>query len=118
MDTFKQHGDRLLKTLTGTVKSGDPDVVGTGLLGVAMNDGLNGETIDYAVEGVFEIPKVSAAVIARGDSVLWDASAAAVDDNAAIPAAGDFLCGYAWEAAGAGVLVIDVKLARAIPAVT
>ncbi len=121
MDNFKQHGDRILFTLTGAQVSGDPLVVGTGLLGVAMNDGANTEVIDCAVEGVFELPKVSAAVIARGEQVLFDVSAGAngeVDDDAATPAAGDFLCGYAWEAAGAATTVCLVKINRGAPTVT
>ena len=117
MDTFKSHGDRILHTLTAVASSGNPVVVGTGLLGIAMNDGIIGDNIDTAIEGVFELPKVSAAVIARGDQVLWDASAAAVDDDAATPATGDFLCGTAMEAAGNGVTAIDVKINRPAPTV-
>ena len=118
MDTFKSHGDRLRHTLTAAAVSGAPLVVGTGLLGIAMNDGANTEVIDTAVEGVYRLPKVSAAVILRGEQVLFDVSADEVDDDAAIPAAGDFLCGYAWEDAGAGVLFIDVKINRTAPTVT
>lgn len=81
------------------------------MLGVALTDIAattgNGAV---AIEGVFDIPKVSAAVIAKGERVLWDASAAAVDDDAATPATGDFFCGTAWEAAGNGVTTIAVKL--------
>ena len=118
MDNFKQHGDRILFTLSAAAVSGDQLVVGTGLLGIAMNDGANGDVIDTAVEGVYELPKVSAAVIARGESVLFDVSANEIDDNAATPATGDFICGYAWEAAGAGVLVVLVKINRTPPTVT
>ena len=118
MDNFSQHGDRILHTLAADAVSGDPLVVGTGLLGIAMNDGVNGAVIDTAVEGVYRLPKVSAAVIARGQQVLFDVSADEVDDDAAVPAAGDFLCGYAWEAAGAAVLFVDVKINRTAPTVT
>ena len=121
MDNFKQDGDRILHTLAAAQKSGDALVVGTGLLGIAMNDGITAEVIDTSVEGVFELPKVSAAVILRGEQVLFDVSAGAngeVDDDAAVPAAGDFLCGYAWEDAGAGVLLVDVKINRQAPTVT
>ncbi len=118
MDTFKQHGDRILHTLAAAAVSGDPLVVGTGLLGIAMNDGASAAVIDTAVEGVFKLPKVSAAVILRGEQVLFDVSADEVDDDAATPASGDFLCGYAWEDAGAGVLFVDVKINRGAPTVT
>lgn len=118
MKVFIQHGDRILHTLAADAVSGDPLVVGTGQLGLAMNDGVNGAVIDTAVEGVYKLPKVSAAVITRGQQVLWDNSESEVDDDAATPATGDFLCGYAWEDAGAGVLFIEVKINRGAPSVT
>jgi predicted RecA/RadA family phage recombinase len=92
------------------------------LLGVALEDGAIGETIDYATEGVFTLPKVSAAAITKGQQVLFDVSAnsgaGAVDDDQATPATGDFLCGIAWETAGAGVTEIAVKINRPAPTVT
>ena len=118
MDNFIQHGDRILHTLGADAVSGDPLVVGTGKLGNAMNNGASGAVIDTAVEGVYKLPKVSAAVILRGEQVLFDVSASEVDDDAAAPATGDFLCGYAWEDAGAGVLFVDVKINRTAPTVT
>ncbi len=118
MDNFVQHGDRLRHTLTAAAVSGDPLVVGTGLLGIALIDGANTEVIDTAIEGVYLLPKVSAAVIAVGEQVLFDVTVDAVDDALATPAAGDFLCGYAWEAAGAGVLFVAVKINRSAPTVT
>jgi predicted RecA/RadA family phage recombinase len=51
---------------------------------------------------VFEVPKVSAAVIAQGESLTWDASASAFDDNAATPATGD-VTGAAAVAFEAGI---------------
>ncbi len=118
MDNYIARGDRQLFTLTATQKSGDVLVVGTGLLGILENDGVSGDAIDAAIEGVFKLPKVSAAVIVRGDSVFWDNSASEVDDNAAVKAAGDFTCGWAQEAAGAGVLFVNVKINTSPPPVT
>jgi predicted RecA/RadA family phage recombinase len=81
------------------------------LMAVALVDIAASATGTVAIEGVWEVPKVSGAVIARGESVIWDASAAAFDDNAATPATGDVSgCCVAMEAAGNGVTVIDVKL--------
>ena len=118
MDNFKQHGDRILHTLAAIAVSGDPLVVGTGLLGIAMNNGAAAAVIDTAVEGVYRLPKVSAAVILRGEQVRFDVSADEVDADAGLPAIGDFLCGYAWEDAGAGILFVDVKINRTAPTVT
>ena len=58
-------------------------------LGVALEAIANGGTGSVAVDGVYTVPKVSAAVIALGESLVWDASAAAFDDNLATPATGD-----------------------------
>lgn len=118
MKNFVQHGDRLRHTLTADALSDAPIVVGTGLLGIALVDGKNGETINTAMEGVYSLPKVSAADILAGKQVLWDDSAGEIDDDAAVPAAGDFLCGYAWEDAGVGVLTVQVKINRTAPSVT
>lgn len=76
---------------------------------VDIADGASGTVqVGYAVAA----PKVSAAVIAQGESLTWDVSAAAFDDNAAAPAAGDVTgaAAFAMEAAGAGVTTIDVVL--------
>lgn len=118
MKNFVQHGDRIRHTLTAAVTSGDPVVVGTGLLGVALEDGAIGETIDCAIEGVFELPKLNTAVIAAGEQCLYDSSAGNLNDDQAVPAAGDFLCGYAWEAAGNGTTIVRVKINRPAPSVT
>lgn len=60
-------------------------------VGVAMKNVADGVTAEgaVAVKGVFEFPKVSAAVIKAGESVSWDASSGAVDDNALVTAVGD-----------------------------
>jgi len=122
MDNYIAEGSRLEVTLSGTVSAGDVDVVGTGLLGVALEDGVSGDTIAYAIEGVFKVPKVTAAVIAAGEQVLWDVSADSgngqADDDAATPATGDFLCGYAIEAAGNGDTTVLVRINKTAPSVT
>lgn len=96
---------------TGTaVVSGQVVVIGQ-ILGVALVDIANGATGSVAIEGVFSVPKVSAAVIAAGESLTWDVSAAAFDDNAATPATGDVTGppAVAIEAAGNGVTTLKVK---------
>jgi len=54
------------------------------------------------MEGVFNLPKVDAAVIAQGEAVIYDITASEFDDAAATPASGDVSqCCVAWESKGA-----------------
>lgn len=80
-------------------------------IGVAVDDIANGETGVLRLDGVFTLPKVSAADIAQGESVIWDSSASAFDDNQATPATGDISgCCVAVAAAGNGETTVDVKI--------
>lgn len=95
------------------ISSGDVVAVGN-LLGVAVADIATGETGALSTEGVFDVPKVTGAVIAQGETVMWDSSAAKFDDNQATAAAGDISNGaIAWEAAGNGVTTVRIKLTPA-----
>jgi predicted RecA/RadA family phage recombinase len=93
----------------GAKTSGSVIAVGQ-MLGVALVDIANGATGSVQIKGVFEVPKVSGAVIAAGESLVWDVSAGAFDDNAATPATGDISGppAVAVEAAGNGVTSINV----------
>ena len=82
-------------------------------VGVAREAIANGETGVVAVSGVFEFPKVSAAVIKAGESVNWDSSAGAVDDNAHTTAAGDVAqFGAAMADGAATTTVIDIDISE------
>lgn len=107
---FSQSGDTLEFTAAATITGLIPVVVGQ-QIGMPIKSGVSGDVITMAMEGVFSVPKVSGAIIAQGESVIWDSSVSAFDDNAATPAAGDVsdAC-TAWEAAGAGVTEMLVKL--------
>lgn len=111
-NNFVQPGDVLTWTNGGTaVVSGQVVRIGQ-ILGVALVDIANGASGSVAIRGVFRVPKVSAAVIAQGEALTWDASAAAFDDNAATPATGDVTGppAVAFEAAGNGVTTLAVSL--------
>ena len=90
---YVQQGDVITWTNGGSaVVSGDVVVIcsaGDAIMGVALVDIANGASGSVAIEGVYDVPKVDAAVIAAGEYVLWDSSAGGFDDNAATPAAGD-----------------------------
>jgi len=104
-------GGTIQHTASGSaLSSGDVIVIGE-QIGVCLEDIAVGATGTVALEGVFTLPKVSAAVIAKGESVIWDASAGSFDDNAATPAAGDVSgCCVAMAAGVATEVTIDIKL--------
>lgn len=113
--TYKQEGKVIQFTAASDIPAGRVLKIGN-ILGVALVDIANGATGSVAIEGVFSVPKVSAAVISQGQSLTWDVSAntgaGAFDDNAATPASGDVTgaAALAWETAGAGVTTMLVKL--------
>lgn len=107
-----QEGKTIQWTNGGTaVVSGQVVVIGA-MLGIALVDIANGASGSVAIEGVFDVPKVDAAVIAQGELVVWDSSAGKFDDSAAIPASGDVSGGAtAMEAKGATTdATIAIKL--------
>ncbi|NMG56520.1 capsid cement protein [Aromatoleum aromaticum] len=110
MKNYQQRGAVITIVATAAIAVGEVVRVGN-LLGVAPAAIASGATGEIDIEGVFVVPKVSGAVIAAGETLTWDASAAAFDDNAAVAASGDITgaAAVAFEAAGAGVTSIAVK---------
>lgn len=112
---YKQPGIVLDHTAGADISAGDVVKMGN-ILGVALTDIANGETGSVQIDGVFELAKVSGAVIAQGESLTWDVSAnsgaGAFDDNAATPATGDVTgaAAVAFEAKGSGTTTLLVKL--------
>lgn len=94
------------KTLPWTNASGSTKVAGTlvvigHILGVLVADVANGATGTAEIEGVFSVPKVSAAVFVQGEKLVYDVSAGAFDDSAATPDSGDLTGAAVAFAAGA-----------------
>lgn len=84
------HEGKVIQYTNGGSALGSGDVVVVGkMVGVCLVDIANGAVGDVAIDGVFNLAKVDAAVIAQGDTVIWDASASKFDDSAATPATGD-----------------------------
>lgn len=114
-DKYKQPGVVIDYTAGADISSGDVVKMGN-ILGVALADIANGETGSVQIEGVFELPKVSGAVITQGESLTWDVSAnsgaGAFDDNLATPATGDVTgaAAVAFESKGGGTTTLLVKL--------
>jgi predicted RecA/RadA family phage recombinase len=112
---FQQYGS-VVQWTNGTgssVASGKVVKLGN-ILGVALMTIAAGAVGPVAIRGVFTVPKVSGAVIAQGESLVWDVSANSgageFDDNAATPATGDVSGppAVAFEAAGNGVTSLAV----------
>lgn len=84
------------------VASGDIVVVGA-LVCVACVDIADGSSGELATSGVFEVPKTAGSsghAIGQGEAVMYDASAAKIDNKDASPATGDVtLFAVAFEAA-------------------
>lgn len=101
---FVARGDVVDFIAAGDITSGQIVVMGH-TLGVALKDGVSGDTVPVAIEGVFEVPKVSAAVFVVGEKLVFDISAASgageFDDSSATPAAGDITGGAIAMRAGA-----------------
>lgn len=91
------------------VVSGQVVAIGN-LLAVALVAIAAGATGSVQTRGVFTVPKVTAAVIAAGESLTWDVSAGKFDDNLATPATGDITgaAAYAVEAAGSTATTLNV----------
>ena len=87
---------------TGSAVSSGGVVAVDGVLGVALVDIAIGASGAVQCGGRFTCPKVSAAVIAQGETLVWDSSAGEFDDKNATPAAGDVSGPTAWAAMAAG----------------
>jgi predicted RecA/RadA family phage recombinase len=83
----------------------DGVVVGA-LFGVVSKTAAAGETVAIATTGVFDLPKLTSAVIAAGDKVSWDDTAKQVN----VPGTGRYPIGTAIEAAVNGATIVRVRL--------
>jgi predicted RecA/RadA family phage recombinase len=92
-----------------TITSSSPVLIGD-RLGVALIDGVSGDTIPVQVEGVFTIAKRtgSGSAITQGSKVYWDAGNSRIDntDNSAA----NKHIGYAYKAATTADTTVDVDL--------
>lgn len=103
-------------TLTYTNTSGATITSGTLVkaghtLGWAITDIPNNSTGTLAIRGRGTAPKVAGAVFAVGEKLVWDSSAGAFDDSAAVAASGDITGGAIAAAEGTnGPTTCDVIL--------
>lgn len=108
--TFIQPGNVVEFLAGANIAAGDVVLVGN-VLGVATQDIAKDTSGPVQITGVFVCPKVSGAVIAQGEPVTWDDSAAAFDDKSASPSTGDVTGGsaFAWTNSGDGETTIQIR---------
>ena len=92
-----QHITKSFQRLTESVGS---------LFGVAATTTTEGDAIEIATTGVFDLPKDAAMVIDLGDRVAWDDTAKEI----AQPSIGLYPVGIAIAAAGNGTTTVRVRL--------
>jgi predicted RecA/RadA family phage recombinase len=118
--SYVQRGNAITYSNAGSaIAAGDVVVMGH-TIGVALADiAATTGTGPVAVEGVFTVPKVSAAEFAQGEKLVWDATEGAFDDSAAVAESGDITGAAIAMAAGSnGETTAAVKLTPGNPLLT
>lgn len=99
--------------LSGTVTSGAIVEIGD-MVGVALGSGVSGDTVAVALEGVFEVPKVtgSGKSFTLGQKVYSNGAGSVTPSatDGGSPAVDYKLAGYAWIAASTSATTVQVKL--------
>lgn len=106
MKNFVSEGKTITATVAADIASGVGLLIG-GILGVACKDYKNGDTnCEFAVEGVFTLPKLSTDTLVKGQKLWWD------EGNKRLTEIASTLepCAIAWEVAGNGVATVAAKL--------
>jgi predicted RecA/RadA family phage recombinase len=105
MKNYVQPGKSMTVVAGATIVSGEPYLVG-GLVGIAAGAALTGEEYELQLEGVYELAKAGATVIAQGAKVDWDN----VGKLVVAAGAGTFGLGHAFVAAGNGPTKVKVRI--------
>jgi predicted RecA/RadA family phage recombinase len=106
MKNFIQRGDMItIAAPAGGLTSGQGVLIGN-LFGVTAKTAAEGESVEVATVGVYELPKLASAVIAAGARVAWDDTA----KDVVLPGTGMVPVGIATVAAGNGVATVRVRL--------
>jgi predicted RecA/RadA family phage recombinase len=104
---FIQPGDVIEVTAGASCTAGSLYKHGS-LVGVCLNSGANGDTVQLSLKGVFEVAKATGAGITAG-ALVYHVTAT---NNVSASASGNTLMGHAVEAAASGDTVAIVRLAQ------
>lgn len=105
MRNFIQTGNVLTVTAPAAVASGAGVKVGF-LFGIAATDAASGADVEIAVEGVYELSKVTTDAFAVGDRAYWNDTSKLVTSTAS----GNTLIGQAVTVAGNPSASVAVRL--------
>lgn len=106
MARYIEAGDTIDFVASANVTAGGVVVIGNSIVGVAPRDVASGGTGAVTINGVFEMPKDSAANLSVGASVYWNATSGTITTVAS----GSVACGKVIKAAGSGTLTALVKI--------
>lgn len=105
MQNFIQEGEVInVVAPSGGYASGDPVVVG-GMVGIAVKDAAEGETVAVNLCGVYEVTKATGAV-SQGDRIYYDEA----EGEFTTVSAGMVFAGFAWADQSGGDATVLVKL--------
>jgi predicted RecA/RadA family phage recombinase len=107
MKNFVSQGLTVDHTPAAARLSGAGTLIGT-KIGVAVNDTAISTQGVFALDGVFELPKLSTDVVAQGAALYWDNT----NLRLTVTASGNTYAGYAFAAAGNGVATVQINLNR------
>ena len=102
---YIQPGEVLDHVAAAARTSGVPFLLGV-RLAVPLTHGAIGETIAVKVKGVFNLPKVTANVVAQGALLYWDDTAKKLTTTVATNA----IAGYAAAAASGTATTVDIAI--------
>ncbi len=106
MKNYIQSGNMVTITApTGGVTSGQGVLIGN-LFGIAANTATEGESVELATTGVYDLPKAANAVLAAGARVSWNAATSQI----VAPATGMIPIGVALTSAANGTTSVHVRL--------
>jgi predicted RecA/RadA family phage recombinase len=89
----------------GGIASGEGAIIGN-IFGIAAYAAAEGDPLELATTGVYQLSKATAAVLTVGARVAWDNTA----KNINVLGAGRFPVGVATESAGNGITSVAVRL--------
>lgn len=76
--TLVQDGDYMTYTCTGAVTKGDVKIIGSKMVGVALDTGVTGDTIQLATRGVWTVTRTAAATLTAQGANAYCTSAGAM----------------------------------------